>query len=247
MKKFIYGIWYKLRLYRIRNWAIRVEYGHIRKLRLLDLTKSEKEAIKLVWGSLGLSIKPLYYRLFKTVEKFDARYLSDDLYFPWVIRSLNPRKDSDVLENKGLYDLYFSQLPQPRFYIKNVNGQYFNDKLDILSIGEAIEVLRKLREFLIKPTVGSCCGRNVRKVSGLDLLAAHEARKKIESLLFEYKTDFIIQEVIQQSAETAIFNPSSLNTIRISSLNMNGKTSVVSAIFRCGRGRLMWITGEPED
>lgn len=97
MKKFIYGIWYKLRLYRIRNWAIRVEYGHIRKLRLLDLTKSEKEAIKLVWGSLGLSIKPLYYRLFKTVEKFDARYLSDDLYFPWMIRSLNPRKDSDVL------------------------------------------------------------------------------------------------------------------------------------------------------
>ena len=92
MKKFIYGIWYKLRLYRIRNWAIRVEYGHIRKLRLLDLTKSEKEAIKLVWGSLGLSIKPLYYRLFKTVEKFDARYLSDDLYFPWVIRSLNPGK-----------------------------------------------------------------------------------------------------------------------------------------------------------
>lgn len=238
MKKFIYGIWYKLRLYRIRNWAIRVEYGHIRKLRLLDLTKSEKEAIKLVWGSLGLSIKPLYYRLFKTVEKFDARYLSDDLYFPWVIRSLNPRKDSDVLENKGLYDLYFSQLPQPRFYIKNVNGQYFNDKLDILSIGEAIEVLRKLREFLIKPTVGSCCGRNVRKVSGLDLLAAHEARKKIESLLFEYKTDFIIQEVIQQSAETAIFNPSSLNTIRISSLNMNGKTSVVSAIFRCGQGKV---------
>ena len=220
MKKFIYGIWYKLRLYRIRNWAIRVEYGHIRKLRLLDLTKSEKEAIKLVWGSLGLSIKPLYYRLFKTVEKFDARYLSDDLYFPWVIRSLNPRKDSDVLENKGLYDLYF------------------NDKLDILSIGEAIEVLRKLREFLIKPTVGSCCGRNVRKVSGLDLLAAHEARKKIESLLFEYKTDFIIQEVIQQSAETAIFNPSSLNTIRISSLNMNGKTSVVSAIFRCGQGKV---------
>ena len=179
MKKFIYGIWYKLRLYRIRNWAIRVEYGHIRKLRLLDLTKSEKEAIKLVWGSLGLSIKPLYYRLFKTVEKFDARYLSDDLYFPWVIRSLNPRKDSDVLENKGLYDLYFSQLPQPRFYIKNVNGQYFNDK-----------------------------------------------------------TDFIIQEVIQQSAETAIFNPSSLNTIRISSLNMNGKTSVVSAIFRCGQGKV---------
>mgnify|MGYP000098803557 FL=1 len=210
MKKFIYGIWYKLRLYRIRNWAIRVEYGHIRKLRLLDLTKSEKEAIKLVWGSLGLSIKPLYYRLFKTVEKFDARYLSDDLYFPWVIRSLNPRKDSDVLENKGLYDLYFSQLPQPRFYIKNVNGQYFNDKLDILSIGEAIEVLRKLREFLIKPTVGSCCGRNVRKVSGLDLLAAHEARKKIESLLFEYKTDFIICRNGNIQSEFIEYNPDQL-------------------------------------
>lgn len=238
MKKIIYRIWYRIRLYRIRKWAIRVEYDHIKKLCLLDLTKSEKEAVKFVWGSLRLSIKPLYYRLFKTVERFDARYLSDDLYFPWVIRSLNPRKDSDVLENKGLYDLYFSQLPQPRFYIKNVNGQYFDDKLEMLSVGEAVEVLLKLEEFLIKPTVGSCCGKNVRKISDLDLIVEDERRKKIELLFFEYKTDFIVQEVIRQSAETAIFNPSSLNTIRISSLNMNGKTSVVSAIFRCGQGQV---------
>lgn len=238
MKKLVYTFWNRLRLARIRNWAIAIEYNHIKKVKLLSLTKSEKEQINSVWGNLGLSIKPVYYRLFKTVEKFDARYLSDDLYFPWIIRSLNPGKDSEVLENKGLYDIFFSQLPQPHFYIKNIKGQFFDEKSEVLSIKQATDILVGLDSFLIKPIVGSCCGKNVRKISDLGTISRDKKYLKIEELFAEYSEDFIVQEVVRQSVETAVFNPNSLNTIRISSLNINGRTSVVSSIFRCGQGKV---------
>lgn len=43
---------------------------------------------------------------------------------------------------------------------------------------------------------------------------------------------------MEQSEKTARFNPSSLNTFRVSTLNINGVVSVCSVIFRCGRGHV---------
>lgn len=238
VKTILYDLLFKLKVARMRNWAINVEKEHINKVQLLALTSLEKQEIASVWGSLGLRIKPLYFQLFKTIERFDAKYLSDDLFFPWVIRALNPRKDSDTLENKGLYDIFFPCLKQPQYYIKRINGQFFDSRRENISFDVAIQILLLQDSFLIKPITGSCCGRNVKKVSGFQLENIERRKQILERMFLDYGENFIIQEVVIQISETEKFNPSSLNTIRISSLCINGKTSIVSSIFRCGQGKV---------
>lgn len=226
----------KYRLNRLRRWAIDMEKIHINKVKLLNLSEVEVNEIKSQWGDLGLSINFLYYRLFKTLVGFDSKYLSDDLFYPWMIRSLNPLKDSSVYENKGGYDLLFPHLLQPQCFVKNFNGQFFDGDRNCISCKESIELLMNLNEdLIIKPIIDSSCGRNVRKIfySSEQETACRE--EILEKLFLEYRSNFIIQEVVEQAEETALFNPGSLNTIRMTSLNLNGKTSILSSIFRCGQ------------
>ena len=56
----------------------------------------------------------------------------------------------------------------------------------------------------------------------------------IRQILLSTDADIIVQEVVEQSPSTARFNPSSLNTFRITSLNINGRTSICSRTLKMG-------------
>ena len=57
----------------------------------------------------------------------------------------------------------------------------------------------------------------------------------MKSLFKEYKKDYVIQEVLEQSEFMAMFNPSSINTIRISTYLRSNEAVVLTAILRIGR------------
>lgn len=61
-----------------------------------------------------------------------------------------------------------------------------------------------------------------------------ERFKLIENAISQRKADFVIQEYLYESDELKQFNPSSVNTIRIQSLYLNGKWSAVTVILRFG-------------
>lgn len=65
----------------------------------------------------------------------------------------------------------------------------------------------------------------------LDSLNEQELATKFQSM----GNFWICQSVVHQSAKTAQFNKSSLNTFRINTLFLNGKVSVVNIMFRHGR------------
>lgn len=46
--------------------------------------------------------------------------------------------------------------------------------------------------------------------------------------------NYIVQGVVEQHPALKAFNPTSLNTMRITSLYLNGKVSIISSIFRFG-------------
>jgi len=91
-----------------------------------------------------------------------------------------------------------------------------------------LRTLEACDRFIIKPTHDSVQGKNVRLIKP----SVDNVKQAIEG----YGKDFIAQEVLEQSEMTARFNPSSLNTFRITTLNINGKCSLCSIVFRCGNG-----------
>ena len=72
----------------------------------------------------------------------------------------------------------------------------------------------------------------VLKNKGVEFVSLKES---IDTILKSFDSDFIIQKIVKQSAETALFNPSSLNTMRISTLFLNGEFTICTAMIKFGQ------------
>lgn len=198
------------------------------------LTANERKEVKEYWGELGYKVDMTYPVLFKTINYYDKKFLPEDLYASVILASLNPRMDSFVYVNKGMYDSLFKMIPQPRCFVKNIGGVYWNERC-LLDKNEVVSYIEtRLESFIIKPSVGTFGGAKVKKIN-LNDIGVVSRREYIEDLLRYYKTDFVIQEVVDQHIETAQFNAESLNTFRICSLFLNGKLSILTRLLRCGQ------------
>lgn len=223
-------LYHKFKVNKIRNWAISLEKGNMENIRLCPLTREEKGLLIKTWGGLGLNINPLFYQMFKTVEGFNEQYLSDDLFFPLIIKTLNPDNLIGALEHKGLYQTFYKELHQPNMLLQRINGVYYNSKMEIIDLVDMIKSATPGRQYIIKPTVGSGMGRGVKKIS----FNTGDLEDTIK-LINGYGDNIVVQEVVEQSIKTSIFNKESLNAFRVSTLNINGKVTLCTVIFRCGR------------
>lgn len=231
MKKFLKKIIRRFFIKRIRKeWIKRtlaIKTGSLNKLSM-----NECQEVRNYWGQLGYKVNLETHKLFKTVFHYDKRFVPNDLYVSLVLPSLNPRMDSSVYVNKGMYDVLFKEIPQPKCYVKNISGVYWVDS-EVVCVQDAIDYLNyTANEFIIKPAKDVCGGKNVRKIN---LSNIAERVTYLKQLFCEYKQDFVVQEIIRQHKETAQFNPESLNTFRICSLFLNGKFSILTSLLRCGQ------------
>lgn len=187
------------------------------------LTKEEQLSVVDTWGLKDFT----YHRMFKTYAKFDVRYVSDSSFFPTILRSLNPYESANSFERKSLYKILYHEIPQPNSIVSCLNGTYIVDN-HFVSREDAIELLKSKEEFIIKPTEYSTQGKNVRLIK--------TEQDKIEEALELYGKNFITQEVLSQSSRTAVFHNSSLNSFRVTTLNINGRVTLCNILFRCGQG-----------
>ncbi len=201
--------------------CVACENRNMKNLNLEALTEEEKLQVKNLWGISDFS----YHRMFKTMEGFDARYVSDYSFLPRVLRALNPMGMSRAFEEKSLYGIIYSAIPQPKSLVICNRGGYIIDN-KYVSFRNAVDYLKTQKGFIIKPTHDSTQGNNVRYV--------RTSEDDVESILKLYGEHFITQEKIEQSSMTSVFNKSSLNSFRVSTLNINGKSSLCNIVFRSG-------------
>lgn len=174
------------------------------------LDRSEQNEINKYWSNLSPNSNSYFHRLSKTLVGFDPRYLSEELYNPLIKAALNPAMQSVVFENKCLYDKFFPDVKRPKTICKNIMDEYYNEKDEYITIDQAIKLILANDSLVIKPGVYSDSGNSVKKFTPKD-------SNQIQNLFNKYSKNFIIQEVITQSDSTSIFNPESVNTLRVSS------------------------------
>lgn len=230
MKKYLKAIVHLFLVKRIRDeWIGRIK--SIKKTPIV-LTRDERVEIQKYWGQLHCRVNMESHNKLKVLSSYDKRFVPKDLYVSLIMPSLNPRMDSAVLVNKGLYDVLFERIPQARCYVKNIAGEYWQGR-NTLSKQSAIDFLAdNVDDFIIKPSCDSSGGKNVRRIN----LSGQKEKKPYLNFLFEeYEQNFIVQELISQNEDTARFNPDSLNTIRMTTLNLNGKFTILASGLRCGQ------------
>lgn len=195
------------------------------------LPEHEHQIIQAFWKPyIHYDVAPYYYSMLNCFTYKNPIYqaVNESIMFNCIVRKLNPLEAARVLANKGMYSLYFHDVHRPHEFFRNCNDILYNQNNQITSVAEMIEyLLDEKPNFIIKPSVDSHRGRNVRVFTNYN-------EQDLKTLFEQYTHDFVIQKLVNQSAQTKIINPTSLNTFRIITLLLNGKVTVLSSILRCG-------------
>ena len=197
------------------------------------LTSSQKKEIRDYYkGLTGKNISTIYHEYFYArTGIYSKEYMPIDLYEADIIGRAN-RLDADKLfSDKNMDDILLPSIRHPRNILKNMNG-YFYEGNQAISEQEAIQLCQNIDSAIIKPTQLSW-GRGVQKITVKDGLTGDGIN--VEDLFREYKSDFIIQECVQQHEKMAALNPTSINTIRIMTYRSDMEIIVVYTAVRIGR------------
>jgi hypothetical protein len=126
-----------------------------------------------------------------------------------------------------MYDLYFHDVVRPHTIARKMNGVLLDKDYNITSYDNIIKSCIESKDIIIKKSIDSDGGHGVSIVTdcakNTHLLDQHLGNSD----------DFIIQEIIKQHPTLALFNPQSVNTIRIMTINL-GTPIVLSSVFRMG-------------
>ena len=154
--------------------------------------------------------------------------VSESVLYPLLIKKLNPENVARVLANKGFYNTIFPNVKRPNEIVRNVCRNFLDSNNELLSEDEALErILSLQRPVIFKKSTYSYGGLGVKIIREYD--------KTILKQQFDLlKKDFVVQELLTQSEQTARFNPTSVNTIRVLTLLLNGRFSLLGAWLRCG-------------
>lgn len=166
-------------------------------------------------------------------KEFKYGYLPEDFLINRLIPWLNPPGMTWWVVDKGNLEIIFKDDAVPVLLTFDA-GALRTNKLDLVSI-QNIDLLKNVVNNILEDYnevclkfLGSSQGRNVYFLNNLeDILQIIKSGQR-----------FVIQKCVNQHKDLAIFNQSSVNTVRIISLQWNGSIRILSSYLRTGsRGR----------
>ena len=173
--------------------------------------------------------------LFKHFRGFNPCYLSHYLYLPVLAHKLNNYHYTKMLEHKSLLGyLVKGKLKFPHCYVRCIDGEYYDNEMLQLNKEQVICSCLDKDALVVKDSVDSAGGKSVELLR-LTNLDDNKRRIEIQRILSERKNDFVIQECIKQHSSFAKFNNTSINTLRVTTLYLNGKYSTLSIVLRFGK------------
>ena len=208
---------------------IRVKYAYVWNKKRID--KNYKKKIKEYWSKYK-NINTNYHKMYSDVNGIkDVRYIPDYIYFYYITQYFNDVKSSTAIDDKNYYDTLLSDVKQPTTVIKNIDDVFYDEKFLMIDKEKAINIVKKElkveKELLIKPTIATSGGKNVKVIkNGMN----------VEEILDTYKSNYIIQKLVMQSQELEKIHKESVNTIRTISLLYKGKVVILSSCLRMGIG-----------
>ena len=140
-----------------------------------------------------------------------------------------------ALADKNLIGRLIEDVEQPKTIIKNINGLFYKGEYfkKFLSLEEVLKECRNYQKLVIKPSIDSYGGKNVVIFELKDQVTDYN-NMSMEELLIQFNKNYIIQEVVDQHEKMAQLNYSSLNTLRISSLIIDGNVEILNSTLRFG-------------
>ncbi|MBA4744730.1 hypothetical protein GO009_14925 [Muricauda sp. TY007] len=182
------------------------------------------------YGFNNISLK--WHRYYNGAASYPhIDFIPEHLFYGYIEPALNRVPLHPAWEDKASMEKFVDPNLTPNTMLKNCNGFYYiNDEM--VSLDEALEYCSELSQFVIKHSMGTWGGNGVRKIV---LDNSNDKKKFLKALFDEYKKDFVVQEILKQSAELSKFNPTSINTIRVMSYLRPSGVVILSKLLRTGK------------
>ena len=222
--------------------SCKIHFGIIKKMRsggmYTKLSNEQKEEIQGYFNKyLGNKIKLNWHEYYYYVNKeFSPKYIPTYIYYGKIIPKLNDSKIGIVYSDKNMIGkLVGERVKYPNTYTKAINGVFYVDD-KIVSKEEAINACLDIKDGIIKHSIESAQGKSVlRFKSHKGLVEGKDCPNTMKELFDSYKTNFVIQDAIQQHPEMAKLNPTSLNTIRVMTYWSKKGIVALYSVVRMGR------------
>lgn len=227
------------------NILYRNETKKLLKLHPNYRNKVENEKLWLKkWGKLRVRPDISAYRLFSRYIGNDLNIVPENISSGIIQPLLNPGEYRPYYEDKNMFDKILPLAYMPRTLLRGINGVYYDVAYQTVSLSvDLLETLcQNIDRIFVKPAVDTSSGQGVVAFNRNDkgMLVSVEGEVFDERFLKEYATvhpNFIVQKGLSQSRYISQFNPTSINTLRISTYRsvVDNKTHVCAAIMRIGK------------
>jgi len=228
---------YDIVYYRLERWIYTQFLNQNTRKRLRGIKfdrafyQEYKKTIRPYWRKYGVKPDIVWAKFFYTLTgSMDPRYIPSDIFARNIIPHFNQFPYMGPLADKNLNNMVFPTIKRPETAFKYVSGIYRLDDFSIITREEALARIDPNKKYIIKPSCFSHSGSEVKVFSGS--LGAEE----LSAFLKQYDdSDYIVQGFIVQHPDLAVLNPTSVNTLRVATLLLNGKTHLLPAsVLRIG-------------
>lgn len=200
-------------------------------------SKQEKEIQEYFLKYFGKKVNLKWHEYFYYVNKdFSPKYMPTYIYYGKIIPKLNDSRIGVVYSDKNMIGkLVGGRVKYPKTYTKAINGVFYVDD-SIVSKGDAIAACLDIKDGIIKHSIESSQGKSVlRFKSSNGNVDGKDCPKTMQELFDSYKTNFVVQDAIQQHPEMMKLNPTSLNTIRVMTYWSKKGIVALYSVVRMGR------------
>ncbi len=207
-----------------------------KKGNITPLTETEENEIIKFWQKYHKKATSLFsikqYSVYKTHLSSGGgnlkHYIPDDFYYCYADNFFTNYHISVRLDNKNLYDLYFHNVNMPVTVIRRIEGIFMDRSYQQISINQAIDACCHTGNVIIKQSLNSDGGKGIRFV---EQCSSHRTELKSE---LTGRDNYVVQTIVRQHPVLAVFNPQSVNTIRIMTLFYRGEAKILSSVLRMG-------------
>lgn len=192
-----------------------------------QITNNERKEICSLWSQAGFKGNTDWHKFYKTINRFDARYVPTDLYGAELIPRLNSERLINAWDDKSQYPRFFPNINKPYMHGCRIDGNFYDGDYNPITIQSLVEEVKNEQKIIVKPS-GGLEGR------GIEIWTNLSDTEKLKKKLLKFSDNYVIQNVITQHRVLALYNSSSVNPIRVYTLRLNNRIVYLHSTLRFG-------------